>query len=995
MRLRHFPPAPGQDNRHVRNQGSVSNTSPSKAASVRSHGKAGPKSQEVERLKAEKKADIERRCQLLDPPIRPALLPFMDAYEAAILIGRPLNEPAWSLLRSRLLAQRAEAESKEQAYIAAKQATDLADEDRRRYDEQRKAEHAANEQLMRELGSPARHKLKAFADEYIASIWDEGLSVSLSTSARFAAGVLTHVKKRFDESIKAEDRMLASRSIVLPPNSDIHEVRQLHLDDMKRVYEESVRPHTERFGKDIFLCSVCEASAKHFSFDAVIQHFAAKHTSDLSRGNVVVHWKARWPAEWPFQTFEDSLWSQTMTGHPSETLHVDHGQEDSGATLTRRWKSPTPVSNRTSSAAGHAERPQNLFEKHRDEVTEACLHALALTDGIRGLPDSVRLYVVIDVVNRSFTAAYSNLTPTISLFIDCVKHRPELRALRDFNHIQCRLCATQNAQYVANIPEDYYLLDLLDHFHRAHIQHGEGRPLPAHEYHHDVRPDWRRDMICLPNAQIIRNLGQAPGMTSSKLQLIAGSFPGLFEYQLVQPQFREEMPRYPAPHDHPWTGERPYQSAQPYVPARMSYDYGQVPDSEDRHVHGAGRVSGFVADIPRDVIFREPRPNSGSSSKRETIRSRHSIYSDASCLSRNYGYPTAPEITRERHPQSRDRMPMATYESQVAAHEATHGLPFRPLRPYEEEPAHNGFRHVSTVPLSSPERFSRMPQDNDAAGDKPMNDVDNFLNSLSPVHQSRGPDSLPMSRRDSLRSHTLHDEDRGSTGQGKRSHRATPNNTLRLGPGSLCAPSPPSLRQSPIATVRDYSTSAFEATDMRPGPPQLSSPPLSRSVPVAEYNSDVSTSPHWWAEAGSGERFPVQRPPDRPMEVGEHRFRPETALVSFEDRVVDRMALSPSNVHARSVHDHAARYVKVMATDGRTWIEEVRQPVYIDHHEAYAARSTYDRNEMIEPRTRYYTRRSDDDEMRPSERDGHAWRTGPHAEFSDLHYPERNNPGRY
>ena len=64
-------------------------------------------------VKAERRAEIERRCQSLQPPIEPSVLEHMISFQAAIQIPYHLTEDAWQSLESRLLAQRSDAETKE------------------------------------------------------------------------------------------------------------------------------------------------------------------------------------------------------------------------------------------------------------------------------------------------------------------------------------------------------------------------------------------------------------------------------------------------------------------------------------------------------------------------------------------------------------------------------------------------------------------------------------------------------------------------------------------------------------------------------------------------------------------------------------------------------------------------------------------------------------------------------------------------------------------
>jgi hypothetical protein len=61
--------------------------------------------QEAKEAKASRKADIERRCQEMSPPIPLDVLQHMESFKAAVQISQPLNDYAWSVLQPSLLAQ--------------------------------------------------------------------------------------------------------------------------------------------------------------------------------------------------------------------------------------------------------------------------------------------------------------------------------------------------------------------------------------------------------------------------------------------------------------------------------------------------------------------------------------------------------------------------------------------------------------------------------------------------------------------------------------------------------------------------------------------------------------------------------------------------------------------------------------------------------------------------------------------------------------------------
>ena len=93
--------------------------------------------QDIDRLKSDRRSEIRRRCLELTPPIQPSTLDFMDAFNAAIQIARPLTDNDWDVLKTRLVAQREGAEHKERRNTAAAQASQLVTEERQKSNQQR------------------------------------------------------------------------------------------------------------------------------------------------------------------------------------------------------------------------------------------------------------------------------------------------------------------------------------------------------------------------------------------------------------------------------------------------------------------------------------------------------------------------------------------------------------------------------------------------------------------------------------------------------------------------------------------------------------------------------------------------------------------------------------------------------------------------------------------------------------------------------------------
>ncbi|KAJ9610568.1 hypothetical protein H2200_005345 [Cladophialophora chaetospira] len=262
---------------------------------------------EATEARAERRKEIERRCLALNPPIMPSTLAYMDAFRAAILISLPLDDKAWDVLRPRLLSQRTEAEQRELQTTLSDPS--IQQVDRQQLEEEQRVARENSSQMWHALKIPSREKIRRFTEEFIQITWSNGQAVTKSTASKFAAEVLSHIRQRFDESIAQEDQMLALKGTAFPQDPASMSCRKLILQDMKWAFVEFVQPHTQRFGKDLFLCHVCDTNQKLFAFEAIIQHFASKHTSALSHGNSIVSWEADWPIEPPFDPHPNILWA--------------------------------------------------------------------------------------------------------------------------------------------------------------------------------------------------------------------------------------------------------------------------------------------------------------------------------------------------------------------------------------------------------------------------------------------------------------------------------------------------------------------------------------------------------------------------------------------------------------------------------------------------------------------------------------------------------------
>ncbi|KAH7370759.1 hypothetical protein BKA65DRAFT_562688 [Rhexocercosporidium sp. MPI-PUGE-AT-0058] len=278
--------------------------------------------EEVAELKAARKAEIERRCSLLDPPIAAGVLAHMPSFQAAIQIIQPLVDSSWEVLKPRLISQREEAEQRENDRIAQTRVVQERFDERRFQDMQSRADSKdLAEREWDDLQAPLRARIGGYADEIVRDGWNGGEKVTYETSPLFAAGVLIYVRKRFYAEVAKDEaavRATGREPELDPPHGPF--TRKLILENMKWVFDTKIKPHTEQYRKELFLCNACEYANKYYGFEGVIQHFAAKHTSALSVGSVVVHWKSEWPEYPPFNPDPDNAVKQYYPGAPSTTI---------------------------------------------------------------------------------------------------------------------------------------------------------------------------------------------------------------------------------------------------------------------------------------------------------------------------------------------------------------------------------------------------------------------------------------------------------------------------------------------------------------------------------------------------------------------------------------------------------------------------------------------------------------------------------------------------
>ena len=662
-----------------------------------SGGRPGRSIHDVNEAKAARRADIEKRCMALDPPIRPGVLIHMESFQAALQISTPLTERAWEILRPRLLVQREEAEAREAAITEHARAIQQTIGD---HESHLKDNSDASDREWELAQAPMRESLAAHADAIIAEKWAAGAVVTKSNAPVFAADVLLSCRATLCNGISSEG-----------PRSDRSRMEQAHLSNrrptletMKWLYDQKIKPLTERFQRELFLCNGCEANSKFYGFEAVIQHYAAKHTSALSLGNVVVNWRAEWPDEPPFhpsprltngtshsaqvhakdevrtpshQTFHLPAntayvennpplnptvsavnsafglvgYSSTSLAHSASSqafsepfvsngeYHASHFDQEyqgyasqsapdarqvpdnqiypTGASLpSGTGMGFVPAGANGHSTAAHDNlntfvrngypAPLGATDLYHTQLNEMAGHARDVwfgTSGIKDMPQSVRIYVVIQHVVCRFEHKYTN-EPSISMFIDGLNHNAAMRPVRSLNGLACKTCADTTAARAVDVTQAqvstgerklFTLPLLLNHFRSVHVE--KSRPtVDLQTGMESSQLDWKRDMIDLPDAALITNLMNAPGIDDKKLHLIAWVFPGLFPNPLPKLDSRTNSSMF-------------RKSEQP----PQTYTYrGKGPDSDSSSFKAFAPTTTRLMEDQQPPTSRDDRPSPSS-----------------------------------------------------------------------------------------------------------------------------------------------------------------------------------------------------------------------------------------------------------------------------------------------------------------------------------------------------------------------------------------------
>lgn len=555
MPLFAYPPAPG--------------TVPQASASVLQPLQPPPPSQpvqrtvrnlqEVEAARQTRRAEIERRCMELSPPLVPSVLQHTKAFRDTMQIITPLTDGQWeNMLKPRILEEREAAELLEhqrQQQMAALQAALPSTSIDEPFVRPAKEVYDRDYQVAQE---PLRTKLGEYADDRINGHWRHGQGLDKDNCVVFAVDVLMHVRRRY----------LADKEAGILPAPVEHSARSvgskhsspplepfLSLDNMKWVFDNKVRGLTDRLKKDLFICDGCaqERKPKWFAFEGLIQHYGARHTAEFSKGNVVVHWQtAEWPEEPPFhinpiQFLKGERKFQGAKNNGRARHTPQHSQDgpfvapSQGLLLSEipMFSGNGAVSSDQGSRNGsmHYQDDQSHNGPHRSQqarpyvdmsqeaqvglVSECASDVWSKLEGVKML-DPVKMQTVIAHVHTRFTESFG-IPPTLDLLTDALATNNLMRPIKNATALACKPCVAGQQDGSASYQSYYQRIknvklfnasSLITHFKLNHWHNGQLA--------------WQREMMEVPELELVSDLIREPGMDDEKLALVAFAFPAAF-----------------------------------------------------------------------------------------------------------------------------------------------------------------------------------------------------------------------------------------------------------------------------------------------------------------------------------------------------------------------------------------------------------------------------------------------------------------------------------
>lgn len=476
-------------------------------------------------------------------------------------ITTPLTDAAWDMLKPRILAQREAAEYTEHVRASQLAALQAAIPSYIPDDIISKPAKEMYDREYEDAQAPLRKRLGEFADDITNGHWGGGKMIDKDNAPIFAIQVLQHVRQRYTEDkelgllddLDTAVKQNGSKQGSPPPTPF------LSLDNMKWLYDNKVRSFTDAHRKELFICAGCEEERKPkwFAFEGLVQHYGAKHTSTFSKGNIIVHWQtAEWPEKPPFHTRpEHWLKFDRRTSDMKRDHRAKNGPHNNHDSQAQAPAAHNPVPNGYSPNNGATSNDTAYAPQHHgqaallgihnvhgnglgytngtnaEEGPEARLLKLAndsretwdALDGVKDLLECIKVQTVLHHAVVRFAEQY-HAKPTLDIFTDALASHNAMRPLKNVTGLACKSCVTAGQNSYSNSywtrirgVKLFNTSSLITHFKLMHQPH-----------EHIGRLDWVKDMIELPEKQIIKQLLHTPGMDDGKLALIAAAIPGMF-----------------------------------------------------------------------------------------------------------------------------------------------------------------------------------------------------------------------------------------------------------------------------------------------------------------------------------------------------------------------------------------------------------------------------------------------------------------------------------
>jgi hypothetical protein len=648
----------------------------------------------------------------------------MDSFSAAIQIPHELTDKDWEYLKPRLLAQREMAESQEIERLKESQLLQAKTEERRQQEARLKEDKQSLDDQWEDAQRLIRDQINLYAEETIKKNWNDGATLTKDKCAQFAAEVLMHVRTRFYAHIEEEDAIARASGVTVKSDSvDAPPTRKLILENMKWIFDNKIKPLTQQLVKELFLCNGCENNSRYYGFEGVVQHYAAKHTTALSSGNVIVFWRAEWPEKPPFHPNPNAAKallhasSQGGFGQPHSfprqqgasgiymgtpeqrhSILPDSNPSSRAAYGRSPFRSPyassymhgpfQPPSPRTSpyysgymfpppspavesavidpssaysspyhahvvpvnhqhhvtqaphpypspaygssspsnqglpyklpqsgygSALGHS-RNATISENYQyqlDNLARVAREVWNATSGIKDLPNSIRAHVLIYHVAATMQLLF-HFDASIALFLDGLNNRAQMKPLRGLNGLTCKFCidggSREPGSHLRN-SNSYGFPALLTHFQSMHLQHDKHGDAMNLQEEKPV-PNWKIDMVALPDLSTLKLLPHNLGMDDLKLRIIAQALPGVFHSSLPGlPPETFLTKRSPAVHHAYIADQRPNYSS-PNVHHAQRVEYSSIPGTREfpRDNVSIDAISGRNY-LSHDVIPQHGNPN--------------------------------------------------------------------------------------------------------------------------------------------------------------------------------------------------------------------------------------------------------------------------------------------------------------------------------------------------------------------------------------------------